>query len=195
MPVDPNMWGVYDWTLVTDELTYTGHTVVRGEQASEVSGVDIAPGTETWFFDAVHEQGGEPTFALRLEFQRPPTDRRLYTTLRHIFDSEVELGSMLIEPQWQEGAPLSETPTMTLSACEGPAACEGGLERISIQFPHPREALPTIYADSEAIVSVFSGEATEFELQEGDTALFGAVDEGEAGHPDSSWFFVGFDPS
>ncbi len=194
-PIEGHDWGVYDWTLVTAWAIYGGHVVVRGEEASDIEGLDFAPGTETWFFDQASEGGGEAKFVLRLQLQRSPRNRMLVSTIAEIADSETELGSMLIDPQWEEGALLSDAPAMTLSDCDGPEACESGFERISIQFPHPEDAIPTIYADSDAIVSIFSGESDEFELSEGHTAVFTEVGEEDAGYPVESWFFVGFDPS
>ncbi len=194
-PIDFHDWGVYHWTLVTEGAVYGGHVVVRGEEASAIEGLDFAPGTETWFFDEASEGSGEAKFVLRLDLQRSPRDRRLVSTIAEIAETETELGSMLIDPQWEEGATLSDGPAMTLTDCDGPEACPEGFERISIQFPHPEEAIPTIYADSDAIVSIFSGESEAVGLSEGHTAVFTEVDEESAGYPDGGWFFVGFDPS
>lgn len=192
IPIDIREWGVYAWTLVDDGLTYRGSIIVRGDDADAIEGLDHESGTETWYFDRVDTGGRGRSLSLRLRLQRDTDSVPLQDALAAIVNEQTELGAMDVEPDWQPDPTINgRAHVFTLASCHGPASCEDGIERFSVQFSDPAGDMPVIFGDDPALVSIFSGEESAFTLAEGDQANFSSVSAEDDGYPDETWVSCG----
>src|SRR5688572_32614183 len=121
VPVTGVQAGLYEWKVMIGNTTWIGHVFGRGVQCAQINGWRYPQGTENWYRGGTTGGGAAvPTFTLKLTLMQPLTDQSLLSAINAVRNSETEVGTAGMVPNWQSGAPLGTSPTIyTLQTVTG----------------------------------------------------------------------------
>ncbi len=198
-PINTLEAGIYEWTMVSEKLSRSGHTVVRGPEAGPIGPYKYPPGTETWYWSGDTGPGGTPSYTLTLTMMCDPDDKALIAEVGKIQASEKEAGVMQMVPDWQKDAPLpSSGDILTLvEVKDGPGSYDYLYQNVSFYMPIDGDpVLPTFYTDIPGLYSIFGGDPKNgAPIKVGITAVMIGVKEGAPGYPDpNKWLWYGRNP-
>jgi hypothetical protein len=201
VPVTGTQAGLYEWKVMIGNTTWVGHVVVRGVQCAQINGWSYPQGTETWYRGGTTGGGAPvPTFTLKLALMKGPTDQSLLAAINTVRNTETEVGTAGMVPNWQSGAPLGTNPIIyTMQVVTGGPGQYGSLyKHVSMQMSvSGAPVMPTWYTDIANLYSIFGGSSQSgAPVQQGIEAKFEQVSSGNPGFPAAgSWFWVGATPA
>ena len=200
IPIEAIKGGLYAWTLELANTKYTGHVVVRGPDADPIGEWDYEKGYEYWYTAGAQQGGANPaTFTMTLLYERMPDDETLVQAIAGVRQSENEIGSSLMVPDWQNGAPIPQNPVILTetNVANGPGEYDDLYDNVSYTMPIVQGApvMPTWYTKIENLYSIFGGDPNDgAPIQEGIVATFTEVSSSDPGWPGEGWYWYGRDP-
>lgn len=199
VPINTNLGGLYEWTMITPGGTRAGHVVVRAPGAKPIGNFPFPDNSETWYWGASSGDSGDPVFILKVALERAPDDAELVAAVGAVVQSETSAGTVPMVPSWKGDPPLPQANgIVTLTdVIDGPGSYDDLYTNVSFFMPiDGAPVLPTFYTSIPDLYSIFGGSSKGVPIQEGTTAKMKWAPQGEPGYPDpATWVFVGRDPS